>query len=170
MNTLKELSRYAFIIMALFLTACESDDESGDTTDDTTSAGAEFVTAKVDGADFEAAQDPAVIVGAALAGGVLNIQGVTIRITINNYDGPGTYVSGDSETNFNSMNYLTLTPVAAWINNNITAVLGGIGTGTVEVTSDADGVVEGTFSFTGYNGEDMSTKEITEGSFKANID
>ena len=36
--------------------------------------------------------------------------------------------------------------------------------------TDADGVVEGTFSFSGYNAEDMSIKEITEGKFKAILD
>ena len=39
MNTLKVLSRYAFIFMALFLAACENDDESTDGGDDPMGAG-----------------------------------------------------------------------------------------------------------------------------------
>ena len=156
MNTLKVLSRYAFIFMALLVTACDKDDDSTGGGDDPAASGDEFVTAKVDGADFAAAQDPAVIVGAVIDSGVLNVQGGTnsgdtIRITIVGYDGPGTYVSGDNASNPNLMGYFTISPVAGWLNNGVTSLVDGIGSGTVEVTSDADGVVEGTFSFTGYN-------------------
>lgn len=176
MNTLKLLSRYAFIFMVLLATACDKDDDSTDGDEDTTGAsGSEFVTAKVDGANFAAAQDPAVIVGAVLESGTLNVQGGTndgdtIRITVIGYDGPGTYTSGDNATNPNLMGYFTVSTVEGWLNNGVTALVDGIGAGTVEVTSDADGVVEGTFSFKGYNGDDETTKTITEGKFKANID
>lgn len=176
MNTLKVLSRYALIFMALLVTACDNDDDSTDGGDDPDGAtGTEFVTAKIDGADYAAAQDPAVIVGATIDGGVFAVQGgtndgETIRITINNYDGPGTYITGDVVTNGNMLAYVTLTPLATWMNGGVTALVDGVGTGTIEVTSDADGVVEGTFSFKGYNGEDMTTKTITEGQFKAIID
>ena len=75
MNTLKVLSRYAFIFMALLVTACDKDDDSSGGGDDPAASGDEFVTAKVDGANFAAAQDPAVIVGAVIDSGVLNVQG-----------------------------------------------------------------------------------------------
>ncbi|ARV12498.1 DUF6252 family protein [Gilvibacter sp. SZ-19] len=175
MNTLKVLSRYAFIFMALLVTACDKDDDSSGGGDDPAASGDEFVTAKVDGANFAAAQDPAVIVGAVIDSGVLNVQGGTnsgdtIRITIVGYDGPGTYTSGDNATNPNLMGYFTVSPVAGWLNNGVTSLVDGVGAGTVEVTSDADGVVEGTFSFKGYNAEDMTMKTITEGQFKAIVD
>lgn len=38
------------------------------------------------------------------------------------------------------------------------------------ITKDEDGVLEGTFSFQGYNGDNMTTKNITEGIFKVNLD
>ena len=66
--------------------------------------------------------------------------------------------------------YVTISPVATWMNSGVTALVSGVGEGTVEVTSDSDGVVQGTFSFKGYNAEDMSTKTITEGRFKAVLD
>ena len=161
--------------MALFLTACSNDDDATDGGDDPAATGEEFVTAKIDGADQAAAQDPVIIVGATIDSGVFAVQGgtndgETIRITINGYTGPGTYVTGDEVTNGSSLMYLTLTPVATWMNGGVTALVPGVGTGTIEVTSDADGVVEGTFSFSGYNAEDMSIKEITEGKFKAILD
>lgn len=154
MNTLKVLSRYAFIFMALLATACDKDDDSSGGGDDPAASGDEFVTAKLDGANFAAAQDPAVIVGAVIDSGVLNVQGGTnsgdtIRITIVGYDGPGTYTLGDNASNPNLMGYFTVSLVAGWLNNGVTSLVDGVGTGTVEVTSDADGVVEGTFSFKG---------------------
>ncbi len=45
-----------------------------------------------------------------------------------------------------------------------------IGSGTLEVTSDNGTIVEGTFSFEGFNVQDQTTKVITNGSFKATID
>lgn len=68
------------------------------------------------------------------------------------------------------MGYFTVSPVAGLLNNGVASLVDGVGTGTVEVTSDADGVVEGTFSFKGYNAEDMTMKTITEGQFKAIVD
>ena len=87
-----------------------------------------------------------------------------------NYSGPATYTTGDNLANTNLIQYITVTPVAGWISNAVTASVGGLTPGSITITSDSDGVVEGTFSFDGYNGSDMSTKVITEGSFKANIE
>lgn len=177
MKTIQNMGLAAVMILSLLATACSGDDDATTATDDDTdtAAGAEFVTAKVDGANFAAAQEPAVIVGATIDSGVLAVQGgtndgETIRVTVVGYDGPGTYTTGDNPTNGSMLMYLTLTPTATWMNSGITALVDGIGTGTVVVSSDSDGVVEGTFSFTGYNAEDMSTKEVTEGKFKANLD
>ena len=176
MKTIKNIGLLSLLCLSLLMTACKSDDEGMDATDDSaTEAGAEFLTATVDGAAFEAAQDPAVIVGAQISSGVLAVQGgknngETISIAINNYDGPGTYISGDELTNPNLMQYLTIDPIAAWASSLASAAVGGLDVGTITITSDSDGVVEGTFSFEGYNAEDMTTKMVTEGSFKANLD
>ncbi len=181
MKTLSNLCKYSFIFLALLMTACDKDDDdTTDPDDDTaTAAGAEFLTAKVDGAAYEAAQDPAVIVGATIgnAGGmqVLVFQGgtnsgETISISIVNYDGPGTYTTGDGPTNANSASYITIDPIAAWGSNLVSSLIGELQAGEVVITSQEDGVVEGTFSFEGYNAEDMTSKMITEGKFKANLE
>ncbi len=176
MKTFKNIGLLSVLFLSLLMTACSGDDDSTEDTDDTgTEAGAEFLTAKVAGTTFEAAQDPAVIVGAQISSGVLAVQGgknngETISIAISNYDGPGTYTAGDAITNTNIMQYLTIDPIASWASSLASAALGGLEAGTVTVTSDSDGVVEGTFSFEGYNGEDMTSKMVTEGKFKANLD
>jgi hypothetical protein len=180
MKTLLNVCKYSFIFLALLMTACDKDDDATtDTDDDTTAAGAEFLTAKVDGAAFAAAQDPAVIVGAQIGGTgankVLAVQGgtnagETISIAINGYTGPGSYTTGDSPTNTSSASYITIDPLANWGSNLASSLVGGLQAGMIEITSEEGGVVEGTFSFEGYNGDDMSSKMITEGKFKANID
>ena len=181
MKTLSNVCKYSFIFLALLMTACDKDDdETTDADDDTTAAaGAEFLTAKVDGAAFAAAQDPAVIVGAQIGGTgastVLVFQGgtnagETISIAINGYTGPGTYTTGDSPTNTSSASYITIDPLANWGSNLASSLVGGLQAGMIEITAEDGSVVEGTFSFEGYNGDDMTSKMITEGKFKANID
>jgi hypothetical protein len=46
----------------------------------------------------------------------------------------------------------------------------GIGPGEIVITVDADGKIEGTFTFEGYNAQNMTSKMITEGKFKVTID
>lgn len=172
MKALKNSMYVLFLFAAVAFTACSnSDDDAGDNNNNggNGNGAAEFLTAKVDGADFEAAQDPAVIVAATVANGVLAVQGgqndgQTIRATINGYDGPGTYETGNNIANPNSLMYVTISPVASWMSTF------DIGSGTLTVTSDDGETIEGTFSFEGYNAEDMTTKNITEGSFKATIE
>lgn len=174
MKLIKKITYVMFLFAAVAFTACSSDDD-GDNNNGGNGNGngdgnaSEFLTAKIDGTDFEAAQDPAVIVAASIGNGVLSIQGgqndgQTIRATINGYDGPGTYTTGDNLANVNQLMYVTLTPVATWMSTF------NIGSGTLVVTSDDGEVVEGTFSFEGFNAEDNTTKNITEGSFKAVIE
>lgn len=183
MKFLKQSMYYTMLCLALVFTSCGNDD-NGDGGDDggDNGGGAEFVTAKVDGADFAAAQNPAVLVGATKAnqGGlsILTVQGSNndgdfINFTIVDYNGPGTYTTGDALTNVSLIQYGELTGTTgaeAWASNASTSAVGGLTPGEINVTVDADGVVEGTFMFEGYNGSDMSTKNITNGEFKANLD
>lgn len=168
MKTIKKTMYLVMLFSAVLFTACSSDDDNGGD-DGSGSGGSEFLTAKVSGADFAAAQDPAVIVGASLSNDVLAVHGgknngETIRITIADYNGVGTYNAGETLTGMNSLMYVTISPVAAW------TTMFGLATGTIEITSEDGTTVEGTFSFEGYNAEDQSTKNITNGSFKAIIE
>ena len=160
------------------LTGCSSDDDggSGGGGGGGGGGGSEFLTAKIDGTDFAAAQSPAVIVGATSTSGILAVQGGdnsgnTINMSIQGYTGVGTYTTGDALSNTNLIQYLEISPaVASWMSSGVTSAVGGLMPGSIEITSDDGTTVEGTFTFEGYNGDDMSTKLITEGSFRANFD
>lgn len=164
---------FVMIGSLITLTSCSSDDDNGG--DNGGGNGNEFLTAKIDGADFAASQSPAVIVGAQSTNGILAVQGGdnngnTINFAIQNYNGVGTYTTGDNLTNANLIQYLQISPVAGWASNLATAALGTLNPGTIEITSDDGTTVEGTFSFDGYNADDMTTKVVTQGSFKAIFD
>ena len=172
---MRKFNQILIIIIALSIvsfTSCSSDDsDSGD------NGGEEFLTATVDGSNFAAAQSPAVIVGAQSANGVLAVQGgnndgTTISMAINNYTGVGTYTTGDAVSNTNLIQYLTLngTTPSTWASSLASAALGTLMNGTIEITSDDGTTVEGTFTFEGYNANDMTTKVITNGEFKAILD
>jgi len=154
-----------FIGLSLVLTSCKKND------DDTSNAD-EFLTCKIEGASFSAAQDPTVIVGAQINSGVLAVHGgtntgETIRLTAYGYNGVGTYHAGDSFTNTNSLFYVTISPVATWT----TLFDGTTGyEGDINVTSDDGTTIEGTFSFRGYDAQSQTVKTISEGKFKALID
>jgi len=179
MKTLKKLLYCSLICIAALFTSCSSDDNGGDNGDTGNNGAAEFLTAKIDGADFAASQDPAVLVGAQMAaqGGttVVVVQGSdnngnAINFSIFNYEGVGTYTTGDGPTNSNLIQYLTVSPFAAWGSNLATSLVGGLTPGEIIITSDDGTTIEGTFSFEGYNADNMTTKTITEGEFKANFD
>lgn len=169
MKTIKKTMYLVMVLTAVLFTSCSSDDDNNDDGGGGGSGGSEFLTCKVSGANFEAAQSPAVIVGAQISNGVLAIHGgknngETIRITVGDYNGVGTYSAGETITGVNSMMFVTISPVAAW------TTIFELASGTVEITSDNGTTVEGTFSFDGYNAADQSTKSVTSGSFKATID
>ncbi len=101
MKTFKSAIYLVLVCTTVLFTACKSDDNNNEEEGGQGGGGGtEFLTAKVDGVDFEAAQDSAVIVGAQVSGSVLAFQGgknngETIRGTINDYNGVGTYRTGN---------------------------------------------------------------------------
>jgi hypothetical protein len=146
-----------FLSVSMFVSCSDSSDE------DLGIDAEGSLTAKVDGNDFASLS---VAVGATVSNGVAAIQGSNsvgeyIRINIFNYSGVGTYVTGDALTNTNSIQYGTIDPVAAWVSTF------DLGSGTIEVTGETDTTITGTFSFTGINSNDSSSKTVTEGQFSA---
>ncbi len=120
------------------------------------------MTAKVDGADFDAN----VAVQASGDSGVLGIMGSNtvgkaINITLSSYSGPDTYTFGGLANTSSALWQETLTSEGGY------STFGGpAGIGEVVITSDDGETVEGTFFFTGRNSEG-NTRSITEGSFSA---
>ncbi|MDC9723689.1 MAG: DUF6252 family protein [Urechidicola sp.] len=159
-----------FLLIAVFtvvaFTSCNNDDD-----DNGGGSGDEFLTAKIDGADFAASTSPATIIGATITNGLLAVQGGdnsgnTISFQVFGYTGLGVYATADALTSTNGIRYITISPVATWDSSGVTSII-GITPGRIEVTFDDGVTVEGTFSFEGYNAADMTTKTITEGEFKA---
>jgi len=177
MKILKNVALILFVSLAF--TACKKDDNNDDSGGE--GGGAEEFTAKINGANFAASTDPASLIGGVLSNGnglmVLTGQGSTnsgdfINFSIINYDGTGTYTTGDDLSNTNSIQYGELAGNSAdvWGSNGVTSAVGGLEPGEINVTSQDDEGAEGTFSFEGYNGTDMSTKMITQGKFTVKFD
>lgn len=156
MKNLKTVFLLAFV--SILISCSDSTDEDLGLTGEGT------FTAKVDGTDFASLK---ATVGATVTSGVAAIQGSNaggeyIRINIANYNGVGTYKTGDALTNTSSISYGTVNPVAAWMSTF------NIGNGTIEITSDTATEISGTFTFTGVNASaGNSTKTVTEGKFSA---
>lgn len=156
---MKNLKSFLLLVcISVFVSCSDATDE------DLGLSGEGTFTAKVDGADFASLK---ATVGASVASGTASIQGSNsggeyIRITIMNYNGTGTYKTGDAITNASSIQYGTVDPVAAWVSTF------NLGNGTIEVTEETSTTITGTFSFTGINSSaGNSTKTVTEGKFSA---
>ena len=181
MKIIKKSLYLTLLCLSVIILSCSSDDnnnnDNGDNNNDNNGT-EEFYMAKVDGADFTASTDPASLIGATVTTNsgmtVATAQGSTntgdfINFSIINYNGPGTYATGDGLTNPNLLQYGKVSPLGVWA-SSLASFAAGLQPGQINITSDTDGVLQGTFSFQGYNGDDMTTKNITQGSFKANID
>lgn len=169
------------VCLALIIAGCSNDDDnSGDGGDGGATGGGEFFRAKVDGADFSASTDPATLIAGTKSTGnnitIVSGQGSTntgdfINFSIVGYNGPGSYATGNNLTNPNLLQYGELNGQSASVwSSNLATAAAGIDPGEINITVDADGVIEGTFSFEGYNAQDMTTKNITQGEFKFNVD
>ena len=161
---------FAIMLISLsLLLSCSNDDSN-----DSSSGSDDYVTAKIDGASWESSTDYDTT-GAQKSGTVLVVQGSdndgnAINFSIANYNGTGTYKTGDNLTNGNQLMYVKINPAASWSSNLATAALGTLAPGTINVTADDGTLVEGTFSFEGYNANTKTSKNITEGKFKASLD
>lgn len=140
--------------------------------DEENPSGNEEISASVSGfGTFTSSKDFDTVFGTKVVTGtttILNIQGTDnsgkgFLLTISSYDGPGTYELGvDSKEN-----------LATWINgltlgDRYTTAFEGT-SGSIVVSSDAEGVVEGSFEFTGKLSNTSVAKTITNGKFKLNI-
>ncbi len=160
MKTLKQLLKISFFL-ALF-TACSSDDGG------TSTSGANYhVTAKIDGNSYSNSNYFEPLFSGA--NGVVVIQssdnsGNSIQIQIQNYQGEGTYISGNNNIQDGYINFMK----AGSTIGQFTTYTSVRGTGEVIVTAASDTEISGTFKATAYQNETGSTNkvEITQGSFK----
>jgi len=148
------------LLVPLLLVACSGDGADAGT-DDTALSGTAAVacTATVDGAAWEAAPETAF--WASYHADSLTISCATadsssaLNLNISGYTGPGSYALTEGQTYAQLVGGALSTDPGAWVSS----------TGTVDVTRDAGGVVEGTFSFEGTDATSSTTKVITDGVF-----
>jgi hypothetical protein len=146
----------ALLFSTLLFTACKkSDDNTGG------GSGANFMRGKVDGTLYNStlAIDGSLNSGVLGLGGRWNPGGFTFAIT--NFTGVGTYNFGPGNMHtaivtmgLNQADTYTANPV--------------LGSGSLVVTSYANKVVKGTFSFTGRNNANAA-KSVTEGEFQVTL-
>jgi len=167
MKTFKFKTVSVLLICLSLLFSCNKDDN------DSSDAGDEFVSAKIDGTSWTSSKDYNTT-AAQKSGNVLAVQGSdndgnAINFNIANYSGVGNYKTGDNLTNGSQIMYVSISPVGSWSSNLATAALGTLIPGTIDITKDDGSVFEGTFSFEGYNASTKTIKKFTEGKFKAEI-
>jgi len=169
MKTLKALlSKSVLILLSLtvMLSSCSSDDDTSSVEQDDY-----YFTVKIDGVDFSSDTTPTVSFMADETG-FFNIQGNLdngdkLALTLLSPTATGTIqVSDDNMETAPRIEYSILSPFGVW------AVGGSGGTergglGTIIITTNTPIYMEGTFSFTGVNSFDNTSKEFTEGKFKA---
>jgi hypothetical protein len=165
MRNLKQFMLLIMTVSLFTLTSCSTDDDGGSGGN----AGAGTMTAKVDGTTVTsidlASQATLVTATSSLILQGTNSEGRGYVITINGYEGVGTYEIDGGSLALSTAIYIE-TDIAnpantqSWLAPYEAAV-----NGTVSVSEESDNNVKGTFEFTGQNANDMSLKAITEGSF-----
>ena len=165
----KIYSLFLFICMVLFVSCNKEDD--GNPEDNP-----EFTTATyLDNVLFEATQDSDGIAFmlATLTVNGLTIQSrqdrpnnnfITIKLFLANYEGPGTYYTGVDEDD-NNYAYLGYEDSGRYYSGSYVINSPGFEPGIITITKDDGVVIEGTFNFIGFNGNDVSTL-IENGKFK----
>ncbi|HEY0047050.1 MAG TPA: hypothetical protein VGB44_10105 [Flavobacterium sp.] len=169
MNTLQKLKRIGkigIVAMALVVASCSDDDDNGGgggTPD------GYFLTAKVDGNNYSNSEffEPSVI----MQGNMLMIQssnnsGDAFQIQIPNYNGVGTYNSGNNDLTQGYINYSDMLTIP-----NMVSYTSVRGTGQVIITEVSDTEIEGTFTATAIENVENSTNDvaITDGKFRVEI-
>ncbi|PVW17121.1 DUF6252 family protein [Marixanthomonas spongiae] len=170
MKTIKTISLILFVSLSLL--ACKSDDDGGDDPQ----GGEGNFTAKVDGNSYKGMSGTVVAeVSGNGAGQTLAVSGGTsksenLQVIIIGFDGEGTY-----QLNFTNIGTYSYLPDPNNPDPNSVVVYTTVGDaqnnyGELKVSSYDGDSVKGTFSFTGYNLDDLNdTVAVTEGSFNIKV-
>ncbi len=166
MKTLKNFGLLAAMVFAVLLTfSCSSDDNGGGGGNPSGS----YLHAKVDGTQFKAEIQGISTVGASRIGSgegqIITIIGGTIDGTNFSIILRGINIAGTYTLNPDSDSVIAFTTAGGAAAYG-TGICDGA-TGTLNLTTINEEKIEGTFLFTGKDGEMCSsTKNITEGSFR----
>lgn len=173
MKTFKTVSKLALVVLAVFITSCSKDDPAPTPTPTPIPASGSFITATVDGTAFSTlifgvstatanrvgtGPDALIqVLGSDLAGNALSINLIDLNIIAGQ-----TYTLNPS-LDGSVMAIVTTASNAAWGTGNCEG-----STGTITITAYDNTKIEGTFRFTGKDGDNCSApaKTITNGSFR----
>ena len=157
---MKQLTRlFTTLMLSAVLFSCKKDDNNNNA-----ALGNGTMTAKVDGASFNAS----LAVQATKTSGILSFAGTgsdgQINVAIPSYTGPATYTIG-APSAVTATYALTSSPFTAYTASLV------LGSGSIVITSETGGYVEGTFSFTASNASGGATvsKTITDGAFRIKL-
>ena len=163
---------FLVLLLSLAVVACNKSDDDGSDGGD---AAEGTVTAKVDGANFTSMSIATTAVQTSAGGtSTLRVQGSDadgkgIILTIIGFDGTGSYNVGGGADIFTNAVYVEANVSNPADSQSWMAPFDDTVAGEINVSEINETNVIGTFSFTGKNGNDDSTKAITEGSFNANF-
>ena len=170
MRNLKQFMLLLMVVSLVTITGCKSDDDGGNPG----AAGAGVITAKVNGVLFTSMEiaSGATLVNAGTAQVLIlrgsDPSGKAFTLTINGYEGVGTYeIDGNgigfSTALYNEVNVSNPSASQSWLAPYDTTV-----NGTILISEASATNFKGTFEFVAENSEDNSLKTITEGSFNLN--
>lgn len=160
-------------VITLLATACKkSDDTTPAGNNNNTNDTNYYFTAKIDGTAWEADMSSTNTYANVPHTGLLTISASLATVTdgfflgnISGYNGAGTYTVGTGGGN-SYIRYTTGSVGAGTYSAWKAEVPGSTTTGTVTITKDDGGVIEGTLKFDGYSEEKKTTKSITDGKFR----
>lgn len=173
---MKKLSRFAagLLLMSGLVMSCsktETTPQSGNNNNNTVDTNFYF-TAKVDGVDWKADMNAFNTFAEEPHSGFLSVSASLTTVTdgfflmnVSSYSGAGTYTLGTGGGN-SYVRYTTGTVANGSYSAWKAETPGSTTTGTLVVTKDENGIIEGTLEFDGYSEEKKTTKKITEGKFR----
>lgn len=172
MSIMKNLSLIFLSIMLAGFISCSKTEDPAPTNNTTTTDTNYYFTAKVDGTDWTADMQSSNTSAKSFHAGSITIQASLTDVTkgvflmnIMGYNGAGTYTVGTGGNN-NYIRYTTGTAANGSYSAWKAETPGSTTTGTVTITKDENGVIEGTLEFEGYSEETKDIKKITEGKFR----
>lgn len=176
MKTLHKLMYLFAAILLITATSCKTDDDGGNGGD----AASGTLIATVDGDSYES-EPTGTSATRVNAGGtttiVLNANSTAagsnrvFAITMNGIDAEGTYdIGGGANISINAL-YIEANATNANDAETQTwqAPFDDTVAGEMNIAEITDSKIRGTFSFTGQNAEDQSTRTVTDGSFNINF-
>jgi uncharacterized protein DUF6252 len=174
MKTFKKFGFTALAVLAIALASCSSDSDGGGSSDLDT-----YISATVNGVDFETSSIQGQPVGVASKSGTGDTQFITVscgnQTSFDDQEHQAIFIAlvgpltAGSTYQINSSTNNTLGYTEVNGDNDLTWDTGDCdnATGSITVTSITDTKIEGTFSFTGSDDENCSSqKTATNGKFR----